>query len=63
MKIAIVDICWKELHGPDPLSESLGGSETWLVQISREFARQGNQVSVYCWTENEFLYENVKESA
>ena len=60
MKIAIVDICWKELHGPDPLSESLGGSETWLVQISREFARQENQVSVYCWTENEFLYENVK---
>lgn len=58
MKIGILDICWKEIE-QDPGKQVLGGSETWLVQISKEFANQGHDVYVYCLTKNEFKWCNV----
>lgn len=58
MKIGILDICWKEIE-QEPSKQVLGGSETWLVQISKEFANQGHDVYVYCLTKNEFKWCNV----
>ena len=58
MKIGILDICWKEIE-QEPGKQVLGGSETWLVQISKEFANQGHDVHVYCLTKNEFKWCNV----
>lgn len=58
MKIGILDICWKEIE-QDPGKQVLGGSETWLVQISKEFANHGHDVYVYCLTKNEFKWCNV----
>lgn len=58
MKIGILDICWKEIEN-NPENQVLGGSETWLVQISKEFAKQGNNVFVYCLTKKIFKWCNV----
>lgn len=59
MKIAIVDIGWKEIIGPNPMSGALGGSETWLMQISKEFVNNGNVVDLYCNTKNNFVFCGV----
>lgn len=47
MKIAIIDACWKQINSKNPLGEALGGSETWLIQIATEFAKNAD-VDVYC---------------
>lgn len=60
MKIAIVDIGWKEIIGPNPMSGALGGSETWLMQISKEFVNNGIEVDLYCNTKENFQFSGVK---
>lgn len=60
MKIAIVDIGWKEIIGPNPMSGALGGSETWLMQISKEFVNNGIEVDLYCNTKENFQFNGVK---
>lgn len=47
MKIAIVDIGWNKINALHPEEGALGGSETWLVQISKAFAKY-HKVDVYC---------------
>lgn len=47
MKIGIIDVGWKQINTKNPLGEALGGSETWLIQIATEFAKN-NEVDVYC---------------
>lgn len=59
MKIAIVDIGWKEIIGPNPMSGALGGSETWLMQISKEFVNNGIEVDLYCNTKENFQFNGV----
>jgi hypothetical protein len=47
MNIGIIDIEWADINSLNPLGGALGGSETWLIQISREFAKENN-VDLYC---------------
>lgn len=47
MNIAIVDVGWKKINPENPTGEALGGSETWLVQIAKEFSNRGH-IDVYC---------------
>lgn len=47
MNIGIIDIGWATINSLNPLGAALGGSETWLIQISREFAKENN-VDLYC---------------
>lgn len=47
MKIAIVDIGWRKINALNPFAEAQGGSETWMLQISNEFARQGVRVDLF----------------
>lgn len=39
--------------------KALGGSETWLCYISKEFAKLGHDVRVYCSCDNPGVYDNV----
>lgn len=48
MKIGIVDIGWTRINSLAPFSNALGGSETWLLQITKYFAKAGHNVDVYC---------------
>ena len=58
MNIGIIDIGWKELDKTTLQNKALGGSETWLMQISKEFSKNHN-VDVYCNTKEEFKDDNV----
>ena len=58
MNIGIIDIGWKELDETTLQNKALGGSETWLMQISKEFSKNHN-VDVYCKTKEEFKDSNV----
>jgi len=55
--IAIVDIGWKQINPENPTAEALGGSETWLVQISKEFSYRGH-VDVYCNIKQDYYRVN-----
>jgi len=46
MKIAIIDIGWNAINQYNPFSDALGGSETWLFQISNKFSEK-NTIHVY----------------
>lgn len=46
MRIAILDVCWKKINPENPFEVAQGGSETWLIQIAREFSKS-NQIDVY----------------
>ena len=59
MNIGIIDIGWKELDKTTLQNKALGGSETWLMQISKEFSKNHN-VDVYCNTKEEFKDGKVK---
>lgn len=58
-RIAIIDIGWAELNEKNTNSLALGGSETWLVQISKAFAKDDNSIEVYCNCRQEFLNYGV----
>lgn len=47
MRIAIVDIGWRKINALNPFAEAQGGSETWMLQISNEFAKQGIRVDLF----------------
>ena len=55
--IAIVDVGWKRINPENPTGEALGGSETWLVQISKEFSYRG-YVDVYCDIKQDYYRAN-----
>lgn len=57
MKIAIVDICWNKINVLSREEGALGGSETWLVQISKAFAKY-HKVDVYCSLNASGVYED-----
>lgn len=50
MNIGIIDIGWNKLNINSINNKALGGSETWLTQISKEFSKNHN-VDVYCETD------------
>lgn len=58
MNIGIIDIGWFELDATTLKTKALGGSETWLMQISKEFSKNHN-VDVYCNAKEEFKDGNV----
>ena len=58
MKIAIVDVGWKKLNPINPFGDALGGSETWLIQISKEFSKTC-KVDVYCVCDAGFKIDNL----
>lgn len=39
--------------------KALGGSETWLVYIAKEFAKLGHDVRVYCTCDKQGIYDSV----
>ena len=53
LKVAIIDIGWKELD-KDIIKGALGGSETWLIRTAEELHSQWCDVTVYCNTKEEF---------
>lgn len=55
MKIGIVDIGWKEISKDSLTSQALGGSETWLLSITKEFVKKGYDVTVFCNTKEEWM--------
>lgn len=59
MNIAIIDIGWCELTVDSLKKKALGGSETWLMQISQEFAKD-SKVTVFCNTPEEQERDNLK---
>lgn len=58
MNIGIIDICWNELNINSLNEKSLGGSETWLMQISKEFSKD-HKVDVYCETHEKHSVDNL----
>lgn len=54
MKIGIIDIGWKEIDKDSLSSQALGGSETWLLSVTREFVKKGHEVTVFCNTKEEW---------
>lgn len=61
MKIAIIDIGWKELTTDSLQKEALGGSETWLMQITKEFSLSSDveKIDVFCNTPGEKTDKNI----
>lgn len=54
MNIGIIDIGWRNIERDTLKSQALGGSETWLLSVTNEFARRGHRVDVYCNTKKEW---------
>ena len=46
MKIAFIDIGWLSVNPFGPLQSAIGGSETWLFQLSEKMAEK-YQVDVF----------------
>ena len=59
MNIAIIDIGWKQLYIDSLEKEALGGSESWLMQVSNEFSKYG-KIDVYCSTDAEQTKGNLR---
>lgn len=59
MNIGIIDIGWMELDQSSLKDKALGGSETWLMQITEELSKNNN-VEVFCETKKEFTLNNTK---
>lgn len=47
MRIAIIDIGWRRINALNPFAEAQGGSETWMLQISNEFVKQGHHIDLF----------------
>lgn len=58
MNIGIIDIGWNELNINSIDNNALGGSETWLTQISKEFSKN-HRVDVYCETAERCNADNL----
>ena len=55
MRIGIIDIGWKEINKDTLTSQALGGSETWLLSVTKELVKQGHDVTVFCDTKEEWI--------
>lgn len=55
MNVGIIDIGWKELSEETLSKQALGGSETWLLSVTKELSRQGHIVDVYCNTQHNWI--------
>lgn len=54
MRIGIIDVGWVELYEDSLTDQALGGSETWLLSITKELTDKGHHVDVYCNTSHEW---------
>jgi hypothetical protein len=59
MNIAIIDIGWAPINSKSLNNTAVGGSETWLLQISKEFSKS-NHVEIFCNTNEEENVGNIK---
>ena len=57
----IIGILYNSMFNEHSFETGCGGSETWVIQISKEFVRKGYHVIVFCQTEQWYFYESGVE--